>query len=67
MQRPVLNRTGIIGNFDFVIEYAADESQADTAPHLARVIQDQVGLKLERQPGSMRVLVIDGARKPSEN
>ena len=67
LRRPVLNKTGIHGNFDFFIEYAADDSQSAAAPPLVRAIQDQVGLKLEMQPGSVEVLVIDHAEKPSAN
>lgn len=67
LRQPVQNKTGIPGNFDFLIEYAANDSQMEKAPLLPRAIQDQVGLKLENQRGSIDVLVIDQAKKPSDN
>jgi uncharacterized protein (TIGR03435 family) len=67
LRRPVVNRTGITGNFDFVIEYSATDAQSANAPPLVRAIQDQAGLKLETEPGSIEVLIIDQAKKPSAN
>jgi uncharacterized protein (TIGR03435 family) len=65
--RPVLNQTGVEGNFDFRIEYAATDAQSAAAPPLVRAIQEQTGLKLQTQPGSIELLVIDQAKKPSGN
>jgi uncharacterized protein (TIGR03435 family) len=65
--RPVLDRTGLQGSFDFRVEYAGSEAQAEAAAPLFRALQDQLGLKLETQPGSVDVLVIDRAEKPSPN
>lgn len=65
--RPVLDRTGLTGSFDFRVEYAGNESQSEAAAPLLRALQDQIGLKLETQPGSVEVLVIDRAEKPSAN
>jgi uncharacterized protein (TIGR03435 family) len=66
-QRPVLNRTGLSGHYDFVIQYAPSDFDTDAAPSLVRAIQDQAGLKLETQHGPMEVLVIDQAKKPTPN
>lgn len=65
--RPVLNQTGIQGNFDFLIDYPPDDAATDHTVLLLSAIQDQLGLKLETQPGSVDVLVIDRAEKPSAN
>jgi uncharacterized protein (TIGR03435 family) len=65
--RPVSNETRITGNFDFLIEYGATDSQAANAPPLVRAIQDQAGLKLETRPGTIEVVVIDSANRPSAN
>jgi uncharacterized protein (TIGR03435 family) len=67
LRRPVMNKTRIAGHFDFFIEYAGDESQSEEAPALTRAIRERLGLKLERQPGSISVLVIEGAQRPSPN
>jgi uncharacterized protein (TIGR03435 family) len=65
--RPVSNRTGIEGHFDFLIDYPPDDAGTDRAVLLLRALQDQVGLKLETQPGSVEVLVIDRAERPAAN
>jgi uncharacterized protein (TIGR03435 family) len=66
VSRPVLEQTGLPGSFDFRVEYGGD-TQSEAAPPLSRALQDQLGLKLETQPGSVNVLVIDRAEKPSAN
>lgn len=65
--RTVLNRTGIRGNFDFLIDYPPDDVATDESVLLLSAIQDQTGLKLETQPGSVNVIVIDHAEKPTAN
>jgi uncharacterized protein (TIGR03435 family) len=65
--RPVLDQTGLKGNFDFEAEYVEGESQPENVTQLLSALQDQLGLKLETQPGSVEVLVIDRAEKPSAN
>jgi uncharacterized protein (TIGR03435 family) len=67
LRRPVRNQTGLEGHYDFVIEYGATDSQLAAAPPLDRAIQDQAGLKLVTQPGSVEVLVIERAEKPTAN
>ncbi|HWF11479.1 MAG TPA: TIGR03435 family protein [Bryobacteraceae bacterium] len=67
--RPVVDRTGLIGTFDFTLEWKP-ESGADgyPEPSLFTAIQEQLGLKLEKQKGTVEVLVVDSAlRKPIEN
>ena len=64
--RPVLNHSGIQGNFDFLIDYSPDETGNDDAARLLSAIQE-TGLKLETQPGTIDVIVIDRAGKPSAN
>jgi uncharacterized protein (TIGR03435 family) len=71
--RPVLDKTGLIGKYDFKLRYhdiflkdrAADD--LDPVAPLDVAIQDQLGLKLVLAKGIMRVLVIDHLEKPSEN
>ena len=67
LEMPVLNQTALDGHFDFKIEYGVTESQLDRAPALSTAIQDQIGLKMVRQRGPVETLVIDQARKPSDN
>jgi uncharacterized protein (TIGR03435 family) len=64
---PVLDQTGIKGDFDFKFEYASDTSEPDSGPSLFSVIQEQLGLKLVSIKAPVEILVIDHAEKPSPN
>jgi uncharacterized protein (TIGR03435 family) len=80
LDRPVVDRTGIEGAFDFALNWTPDESQffrmgilprppADNpnAPPLFEAIQEQLGLKLEPEKIPAEVLVIDHVERPTEN
>lgn len=64
--RPVINRTALKGNFDFLVDYPPDDSGTDVEVRLLSALQ-QVGLKFETRRGSVEVIVIDHAEKPSSN
>jgi bla regulator protein blaR1 len=64
---PVLDETGIKGDFDFRFEYASGDSESDSGPALFTVIQDQLGLKLVSRKAPIEILVIDHVEKPSGN
>lgn len=64
---PVLDRTGITGDFDFKLEFAYDDTQPDSGPSLFIAIQEQLGLKLEATRGPIEKLVVDSAERPSGN
>lgn len=67
--RPVVDRTGIIGEFDFEMEFApSNGNSADFAgPSIFTAIQEQLGLKLESAKVPVQALVIDHAVKPDVN
>jgi uncharacterized protein (TIGR03435 family) len=70
--RPVVNRTGLIGEFDIDLRYAADlnvvaDPQTSNRPGVATALQEQLGLRLEASRGPVDVLVIDRATMPTEN
>ena len=83
VSRPVVNKTGLDGKFDWKLEWApepaplqpglsSDNQAAITPPDLSgpsifTALQEQLGLKLESQKGPAPVLVIDRAEKPSAN
>jgi uncharacterized protein (TIGR03435 family) len=80
LDRPVVDKTGIAGKFDFSLRWTPDESQfsamglrapaaADNAnaPPLFTAIEEQLGLKLEPVRAPAEVLVIDHVERPSEN
>ncbi len=80
LDRPVIDRTGLQGRFDFTLSWTPDESQfrsmgvqvpppaADAKlPGLFTAIQEQLGLRLERVNAPVEVIVIDRVERPSEN
>jgi uncharacterized protein (TIGR03435 family) len=73
LDRPVQDRTGLEGKFDFVLEFVADasggaEAQPDaTGPTLLEALNDQLGLKLMPATGSVDYLIIDHIEEPSPN
>jgi len=72
MDRPVIDRTGLKDRYDFTTDYEANTDTPGpftelTGPGLFKAFEDQLGLKWEATKGSVEVLVIDHAEKPSEN
>jgi uncharacterized protein (TIGR03435 family) len=81
MDRPVVDRTGLEGRYDFTIRWTPDESQfaglgvrvpppsddPNAPPGLFTAFQEQLGLKLESTRAPAEVLVIDRVERPSEN
>jgi uncharacterized protein (TIGR03435 family) len=73
--RPVTDKTGIKGLFDFKLQFTPDEIRgvetdpaADTsAPSIFTAVREQLGLKLENQKGPVEVLVIISVEKPSRD
>jgi uncharacterized protein (TIGR03435 family) len=77
LDRPVVDKTGLTGKYDFNLEWAPDNSQfggdvaaasadAPSAPFFT-AIQQQLGLKLEATRGPVDALVVDHAEQPSAN
>ena len=77
VDRPVVDKTGLSGKYDFDLEWAPDESQfngevapasaeASAAP-LFTAIQQQLGLRLVAAKGPVDALVVDKAQRPSAN
>jgi uncharacterized protein (TIGR03435 family) len=67
--RPVIDKTGLTGNYDFTLEYTPDGTPADAAngPSIFTALEEQLGLKLEPSKAPTEILVIDHAEKPNEN
>lgn len=73
VDRPVVNKTGITGKFDFHLEYGAtspgihhDGADA-TGPPVAAALQQQLGLRLEPASGPCDLLVVDHVERPIGN
>ncbi len=77
LDRPVVDRTGLAGRYDFDLDWAPDETQfggevpvapADAqAPPFFTAIQQQLGLRLEAMRGNVQAFVIDHAEPPGAN
>ena len=81
VDRPVVDKTGLDGRFDFLLRWTPDESQftqvgsklpapSETAdaPSLFIALQQQLGLKFTAERKTpVEVIVVDRISKPSEN
>ena len=68
--RPVIDRTGIQGRYDFRMQWTVDPQRAtdpDAPPGLFTAIQEQIGLKLEPAKAMADVLVVDSVERPRGN
>ena len=66
--RPVLDKTGLQDKQALTLRWRGDEEASvdSNAPSLFTAIQEQVGLKLDPTKGSVPVLLIDHAERPTE-
>ena len=75
--RAVVDRTGLTGNWDFELTYAAELAPGalppgapppppdPDAPDLFTAVREQLGLKLDSTKGPVEVLVIDSVERPT--
>ena len=71
LHRPVIDKTGLTGNYDLTLQWTPDDSPASTddnaPPSIYTAVQEQLGLKLQPAKAPVEVLVVDHAAMPSEN
>lgn len=71
--RPILDRTGLTGKWDFLLTYTPDallrtgELPPVDSPDLFTALKEQLGLKLEATTGPVEMFVVDRLEPPSEN
>jgi len=75
--RPIIDKTGLSGRFDFTLEWARERripASADSplasdpiGPTPLEALREQLGLKLEPAKAAIPILVIDRVERPSEN
>jgi uncharacterized protein (TIGR03435 family) len=70
--RPVIDRTGLNGRFDFTLEWSPEAANPENPPDLPGptfldALREQLGLRLESTRGPVKTLVIDHVERPSEN
>jgi uncharacterized protein (TIGR03435 family) len=68
---PIVDKTGLTGNFDLIIEFAPEHGPSTntdlSVPTFPEALSDQLGLKIEKQKGDATFFVIDHVEPPSEN
>lgn len=79
VDKPVVDRTGLAGKFDYTIVYTPGENGSPGPPDPSALppdphgtpfldaVRQQLGLRLEPSKGPIRSLVIDHVEKPSPN
>jgi uncharacterized protein (TIGR03435 family) len=75
--RPVIDKTGLTGNYDFTLTFQPDlppgfdranlPPELRDRPNLFDALRQQLGLKLEPQKGLVTYCVIDSVEKPDGN
>jgi uncharacterized protein (TIGR03435 family) len=81
LDRPVVDKTGLSGRFDFTLRWTPDDSQfrglgvrvpapvddPNAPPGLFTAIQEQLGLRLDSTTAPVEVLVIGRVERPTDN
>lgn len=77
VDRPVLDKTGLTGRFDFALEFApqygaglppnSNFPRDPSGPTFVEAVREQLGLRLEAQIGPFDMLVVDYVEKPLPN
>ena len=69
VHRTVLDRTELKGSYDFELRWTPDTSTsagaANDAPSIFAALQEQLGLKLDAERGSVQMLIVDGIERPT--
>jgi uncharacterized protein (TIGR03435 family) len=69
VQRTVLDRTELKGSYDFELRWTPDTATsvgaANDAPSIFAALQEQLGLKLDAERGSVEMLIVDGIERPT--
>lgn len=69
-RRPVVDRTGLSGLYDFKLEATPEDRLDQVEPgdiDIFTAIKQQLGLKLEAQKAKLEVVVVDHFERPSAN
>jgi uncharacterized protein (TIGR03435 family) len=73
--RPVVDKTGLTGGYDFTLRWTPDDPAPGAAPDdpnaewpsLFTAIDEQLGLKLTPEKQPIDIIVVDSVEMPSEN
>jgi uncharacterized protein (TIGR03435 family) len=78
LDRPVVDKTGITGKFDFTLAWRPDTlptpppgqtlpADIESRPDIYGAMQEQLGLRLQAEKTPVEIFIVDKASKPSEN
>ncbi len=79
MDRPVVDKTGLAGKYDFTLTWRPDQlgpqppnapplpADIESRPDIFSAMQEQLGLRFQAERTAVEVLVVDKAAKPSDN
>lgn len=72
LHQPVNDATALTGAYDFTLSWSweenSPEAEAAAVADLVNGVQSQLGLRLERKKGAVKVLVVDRMEKtPAKN
>lgn len=80
LDRPVVDQTGLKGDYDFTLLYTMDlpakiapnalingEPIDTSGPSIFQAVRQQLGLRLDARKGPVKTLVVDHVEKPSDN
>jgi uncharacterized protein (TIGR03435 family) len=69
--RAVVDRTGLTGRYDFLLEWTPEMTNAATTdapgPSVFTAVRETLGLRLEAARDSVEVLVVEHAERAEEN
>jgi uncharacterized protein (TIGR03435 family) len=66
--RPVVDETGLKGNYDIRVNYAEDQDKNPTLPSIFTALQEQLGLQLVPKKVPVEFIIVDHVeRTPAEN
>jgi uncharacterized protein (TIGR03435 family) len=77
LTRPAIDRTGLPGNYDFILEWAPEPNNVSAAdqeatldapcPKFEEALKEQLGLKIASQTGQVEEYVLDHVEHPTPN
>ena len=76
LDRPVMNQTGLTGNFDFVLEFTPEITPGENPGNFqsnrngttfVEALKEQLGLKLDSQKTPMDYIHVDHVERPTAN
>jgi uncharacterized protein (TIGR03435 family) len=65
LDRPVVDATGLAGNFEWALTFLRDTRVDSEYPQLFMALEEQLGLKLAARKGPVDVIVIDSVQLPT--